>query len=114
MDLGVLVSVGVADARLIGEQLLVPGNNNVSQVTRKQREKNRKRDLDTMVDTSNRMIFVLCKKSWPDFLTTVIIAHLDKLGYFWYLFPIDFHKGCGMLKGRLRIRGTRAASAIVV
>jgi len=49
---------------------------------------------------------------------TVIIAHLDKLGYFgayhlmkilpsfscpkcvtltWYFFPIDFHRGCGML-----------------
>jgi hypothetical protein len=44
----------------------------------------------------------------------VIIAHLDKLGYFWYLFPIDFHGGCGMLKGRLRIRGVRTAGEMVV
>jgi len=114
VDLGILVGVGVADAKLIGEQPLVPGNSNVSQVTRKQREKNRKRDLDTMVDTSNRMIFMLCKKSWPDFLTTIIIAHLDKLGYFWYFFPIDFHRGCGMLKGDSGSRGARAAGAIAV
>jgi hypothetical protein len=34
----------------------------------------------------------------------VIIAYLDELGYFWYLFPIDFRRGYGMLKGSLRIR----------
>lgn len=42
------------EEKLIGEQPLVPGNNSVSQVTQMQREKNRKRDLDTVVDTSNK------------------------------------------------------------
>ncbi len=41
---------------------------------------------------------------------TLIIAHLDELGYFWYLFPIDFHRGYGMLKGRLWIMACGAGS----
>ena len=46
--------MGVAEEKLIGEQPLVPGNSSVSQVTQMQREKNGKRDLDTVVDTSNK------------------------------------------------------------
>jgi hypothetical protein len=54
MDWGVLVGVGVAEERLIREQPLAPDNNNISQATKIQREKSGKRDLDTMVDTSNK------------------------------------------------------------
>lgn len=54
MDLGVLVGVGVAEERLIREQPLAPDNSTVSQATKMQREKSGKRDLDTVVDTSNK------------------------------------------------------------
>jgi hypothetical protein len=50
--LGVLVGVDVAEEKPIREQPLALGNRNVSQVTKMQREKNGKRDLDTIVDTS--------------------------------------------------------------
>ena len=52
--MGVLVDVGVAEERLIREQPLAPGNSSVSQVTRMQGKRSRKRDLDTVVDTSNK------------------------------------------------------------
>jgi hypothetical protein len=54
MDLGVLVGVGVAEERLIGKQPLTPDNSSVSQAAKMQRAKNGKRDLDTVVDTSNK------------------------------------------------------------
>ena len=54
MDMGALVGVGVAEERLIEEQPLAPGNSSVSQAIRMKREKIGKRDLDTMVDTSNK------------------------------------------------------------
>ena len=53
-DLGVLVGVGVAEEKPNGEQPLVTGASSVSQVSKMQREKNGKRDLDTVVDTSNK------------------------------------------------------------
>ena len=46
--------MGVAGEKLIAEQPLAPSNSSVSQVTKMQREKNGKRDSDTMVDTSNK------------------------------------------------------------
>ena len=108
--MGVLVGVGVAGAKLIEEQPLTLGNSSVSQITRMQREKNRKRGLNTVMDTSNKGdTFLALGASWLDVLMMVIIAHLDELGYFWYLFPIDFRGGYGMLKGRLRVRGGRRA-----
>ena len=48
------MGVGVGEKRLIEEQPLAPGNSSVSQLTRIQREKNGKRDLDTVADTSNK------------------------------------------------------------
>ena len=54
MDLGVLVDVGVAEERLIGKQPLAPDKSSVSQATKMQRAKNGRRDLDTVVDTSNK------------------------------------------------------------
>jgi len=52
--LGVLVGVSVAEEKLSGEQPLVTGTISVSQVTKMQIEKSGKRDLDTVVDTSNK------------------------------------------------------------
>ena len=46
--------MSVAEEKLIGEQRLVPANTSVSQVTKMQIEKSGKRDLDTVVDTSNK------------------------------------------------------------
>jgi hypothetical protein len=54
MDWGVLVGVSVAEERLIREQPLAPDNSNASQATKIQREKSGRRDLDTVVDTSNK------------------------------------------------------------
>jgi hypothetical protein len=54
MDMGALVGVGVAEEKLIREQPLALGNSSVSQITKMQRGKSGKRDLDTMVDTSNK------------------------------------------------------------
>jgi hypothetical protein len=48
-----LVDGSVGEERLFGEQPLAPGNSSVSQVTRMQREKGRKRNLNTMMGTSN-------------------------------------------------------------
>jgi len=48
------VGVDVAEERLIGKQPLAPGNSSVSQVTKVHRVKNGKRDLNTVVDTSNK------------------------------------------------------------
>jgi hypothetical protein len=45
--------MGVAGEELVVEQPLAPSNSSVSQVTKVQREKNGKRDSDTMADTSN-------------------------------------------------------------
>jgi hypothetical protein len=53
MGLGVLVSVGVAAEKLIAEQPLVPDNSSVSQTT-KVKEKSAKREMDTVIDTSNK------------------------------------------------------------
>jgi hypothetical protein len=47
------VGVGVGEKKLIEEQPLAPGNSSISQLTRIQRGKNGKRDLDTVADTSN-------------------------------------------------------------
>lgn len=55
IDLEVSVSVGVAGEELVAEQPLAPSTSSVSQVTKMQREKNGKRDSDTMVDTSNKV-----------------------------------------------------------
>jgi hypothetical protein len=49
-----LVGVGVGEKRLIEEQPLALGNSSVSQLTRMQRGKNGKRDLDTVAGTSNK------------------------------------------------------------
>jgi len=46
--------VGVAEEKLSGEQPLVTGAISVSQVTKMQIERSGKRDLDTVVDTSNK------------------------------------------------------------
>jgi len=46
--------VSVAEEKLSGEQPLVTGTISVSQVTKMQIEKSGKRDLDTVVDTSNK------------------------------------------------------------
>jgi hypothetical protein len=46
--------VSVAEEKLIGEQPLVPGSSSVSQVAKMQKEKNGKRDADTVIDTSNK------------------------------------------------------------
>jgi len=46
--------MGVAEEKLFGEQQMVPGNSSVSQATKMQRDKSGKRDLDTVVDTSNK------------------------------------------------------------
>ena len=46
--------MGVAEEKLSGEQPLVTGAISVSQVTKMQIEKSGKRDLDTVVETSNK------------------------------------------------------------
>lgn len=91
IDLEVSVSVGVAGEELVAEQPLAPSTSSVSQVTKMQREKDGKRDSDTMVDTSYKVLPTFIE-NWPDFLPTAIIAHLDKLGYFGTSFPLTFTK----------------------
>ena len=46
--------MSVAEEKPIGEQRLVPGSSSVSQATKIQIEKSGKRDLDTVVDTSDK------------------------------------------------------------